>query len=192
MKVILGKCKGGGVKIVYIYISIDCERSTIYIYTFFFKGTFNLQIFFILFYKSSKGKCFSFDYQGIIGYPTFHFFFLLVCLVCLSLLNLKKKRFFPLISVTPSFSLVFIFCFPFFLLFYILLFLFLLDFFFIWPYFPILPLLCFVSFFFIIYLFFPYSFQFVLMYFLLFFYPFLGFVRGIERIIVNKYMQAWN
>jgi hypothetical protein len=32
----------------------------------------------------------------------------------------------------------------------------------------------------------------VLMYFLLFFYPFLGFVRGIERIIVNKYMQAWN
>jgi hypothetical protein len=47
-------------------------------------------------------------------------------------------------------------------------------------------------FFFIIYLIFPYFSQFVPMYFLLFFYPFLGFVRGIERIIVNKYMQAWN
>jgi hypothetical protein len=66
VKVILGKCKGGGVEIIYIYM------------------TFNLQIFFVLFCKSSKANFFSFGYQGIISYPTFHFFCLLICLVCLS------------------------------------------------------------------------------------------------------------
>ncbi len=134
VKVILGKCKGGGVEMIYIYFHRLWKVNDIY--TFFFKGTFTLQIYFILFYKSSKGKYFFFGYQGIIGYPT-----LFVSLVCLSLLNFFLKRFFPLISVLPSFSLVFIFFFPFFFLFYIILFLFLLDFFF-GPYFPILPLLC--------------------------------------------------
>ncbi len=83
------------------------------------------------------------------------------------------------------------FFFPFILLFYIILFLFLLGFFF-GPYFPILPLLCFVFLIYLSFIFFSLFFQFVPMYFLLFFYPFLGFVRGIERIIMYKYMQAWN
>ncbi len=33
MKVVLGKCKGGGVEIV-DFFSIDCERSMIYIYIY--------------------------------------------------------------------------------------------------------------------------------------------------------------
>jgi len=46
VKVILGKCKGGGVEMIYLF-SIDCERSTIYIH-FSSRGLLTYK--FILFY----------------------------------------------------------------------------------------------------------------------------------------------
>jgi hypothetical protein len=157
MKVILGKCKGGDVEIVDCF-SMDYERWNIYIYIYIyiysFKGTFNLQIFFVLFCKSLKGKCFSFGYEGIIGYPTLDFSFFLILYILFFLFLLK----FFLLQFLVS---------PFFLNFFLhVLFLFLYSI-----------------------IFFPLFFKNCAN--VLFLYHFLGFVRHIEWIIVNKYMQAW-
>ncbi len=137
----------------YIYIYFHRFWKVNDIYTFFFKGTFNLQIFFILFYKSSKGKIFFFWLSGDYRLPHFPFF-LSSCLSCLSFpfkKNLKKifpPHFRPALFF-PSLHFLFSFFSPF--LYYSFP---LLTRFFFWAIFPnfTFSLLCF---FLIIYLFFP-------------------------------------
>jgi hypothetical protein len=64
VKVILGKCKGGGVEMIYIYISIDCERSTIYIH-FFSRGLLTYKFFLFYFINLPKENIFLLVIRGL-------------------------------------------------------------------------------------------------------------------------------
>ncbi len=71
MKVILGNVKGRCWNSRFFFHRLWRVCDTFY---FIFLKTFNLQVFFVCFCKSSKGKCFLFGCQRIISYPTLDFF----------------------------------------------------------------------------------------------------------------------
>jgi len=78
VKVILGKCKGGGVEIIYIYIyiSIDYERSTIYIH-FSSSGLLTCKYFLFCFVNLPKQNVFLLVIRGLFATPLSIFSFFL-------------------------------------------------------------------------------------------------------------------
>lgn len=114
VKVILGKCKGGGVEMIYIYFHRLWKVNDIY--TFFFKGTFNLQIFFFNFINLPKE--FFFWLSGDYRLP--HFPFFLSSYLSFPFKKLKKNIFPPYFCHAlffPGFHFFFLF-FSFFILFF--------------------------------------------------------------------------